>query len=128
ATPGIPRRRPASPGYGSGCADDDRRRAFYRGGGDMTVTELDLAARVLEWVRVLGGPGTEAEVLVERRQLALTRFANSYIHQNVADSTTAVRLRLHRDGRTASGSTTMTVTSALRDLVDRTVAPSRRTP
>jgi predicted Zn-dependent protease len=93
-----------------------------------TVTELDLAARVLEWVRVLGGPGTEAEVLVERRALALTRFANSYIHQNVADVTTSVRLRLHRDGRTALGSTTLTVTDALKDLVERTVAASRHTP
>jgi predicted Zn-dependent protease len=94
----------------------------------VTVTELDLAARVLEWVRVLGGPGTEAEVLVERRALALTRFANSYIHQNVADSTTSVRLRLHRAGRTALGSTTLTVTEALKDLVERTVAASRHTP
>ncbi len=91
-------------------------------------TELDLAARVLEWVRVLGGPGTEAEVLVVRRTLALTRFANSYIHQNVADSTTTVRLRLHRDGRTALGSTTLTVVDALKDLVERTVAASRHTP
>jgi predicted Zn-dependent protease len=93
-----------------------------------TLTELDLAARVLEWVRVLGGPRTEAEVLVDRRTLALTRFANSYIHQNVADSTTTVRLRLHREGRTATGSTTLTVTEALRDLVERTVAASRLCP
>ena len=92
------------------------------------MAELDLAARVLEWVRMLGGPGTEAEVLVERRALALTRFANSYIHQNVADSTTTVRLRLHRDGRTALGSTTLTVADALKDLVERTVAASRLCP
>ncbi|OLB81549.1 MAG: peptidase U62 [Actinobacteria bacterium 13_2_20CM_2_71_6] len=93
-----------------------------------TLTELDLAARVLEWVRVLGGPGTQAEALVERHALALTRFANSYIHQNVADSTTTVRLRLHRDGRTARGTTTLTVADALRDLVERTVAASRLCP
>src|SRR5215813_9228004 len=93
-----------------------------------TVTELDLAARVLEWVRVRSSPGTEAEVLVERRALALTRFANSYIHQNVADTSTTVRLRLHRDGHTALGSTTLTVTDALKDLVERTVAASRHTP
>src|SRR2546425_11865684 len=90
--------------------------------------DLDLAARVLELVRVLAGPGTQAEVLVERRALALTRFANSYIHQNVADSTTTVRLRLHRDGRTASGSTPPTVADALRDLVERTVSASRHCP
>ncbi len=90
--------------------------------------DLDLAARVLELVRVLAGPGTQAEVLVERRTLALTRFANSYIHQNVADTTTTVRLRLHREGRTATGSTTLTVADALRDLVERTVAASRLCP
>ncbi len=92
------------------------------------MTELDLAAQVLEWVRVISGPGTEAEVLVERQALALTRFANSYIHQNVADTVTTVRLRLHREGRTALGSTTLTVTDALKDLVERTVAASRHTP
>ncbi len=92
------------------------------------MNESDLVARVLELIRTQAGPGTEAEVLVDRRVLALTRFANSYIHQNVADTTTTVRLRLHRDGRTASGSTTLTVADALRDLVGRTVAASRHCP
>jgi len=92
------------------------------------MTELDVTTRVLELVRTMAGPGTQAEALVERRALALTRFANSYIHQNVADSTTTVRLRLHRDGRTASGSTTLTVADALRDLVERTVSASRHCP
>ena len=93
-----------------------------------TVTELDLAARVLEFVRVLAGPGTQAEVLVDRRTLALTRFANSYIHQNVADTTTTVRLKLHRAGRTVANSTTLTVTESLRDLVERTANASRLGP
>ena len=92
------------------------------------MSEVDLAAQVLDLVRTLSGPGTQAEVLVERRTLALTRFANSYIHQNVADTTTTVRLRLHRDGRTAGGSTTLTVADALRDLVQRTAAASRLCP
>src|SRR5262249_55319840 len=120
ARPGGPHRAPGGAG--------PLHRGTGRGARMTTVTELDLAARVLEWVRVLGGPGTEAEVLVERRALALTRFANSYIHQNVADSTTSVRLRLHRAGRTALGSTTLTITEALKDLVERTVAASRHTP
>src|SRR5256886_14252109 len=92
------------------------------------MNESDLVARVLELIRTQAGPGTEAEVLVDRRVLALTRFANSYIHQNVADTTTTVRLRLHRDGHTASGATTLTVADALRDLVGRTVAASRHCP
>ena len=61
---------------------------------------------------------------VERRTLALTRFANSYIHQNMADATTSVRLLLHLDGRTAVGSTTE-LGDGLRALVDRTIAATR---
>jgi predicted Zn-dependent protease len=60
--------------------------------------------------------------------LALTRFANSFIHQNVADATTTVRLRLHADGRTAVGSTTVTGGEGLRGLVERTLAAARLCP
>ncbi|MER7275180.1 metallopeptidase TldD-related protein [Dactylosporangium sp. NPDC000244] len=88
----------------------------------VTATETDLAQRVLELV----GAGIEAEVTVERQELALTRFAGSYIHQNVADEITGVRLRLHADGRTASTSTT--VLDGLDDLVRRTVASMRLAP
>lgn len=91
-----------------------------------TATEQDVAGRVLDLVRAAAGPGVETEVLVERQELALTRFANSYIHQNVADATTAVRLRVHADGRTASTSTT--VLESLGDLVERTVAALRLAP
>lgn len=38
--------------------------------------------------------------------LALTRFANSYIHQNVAGDTDTVTLRIHAEGRTAINATT----------------------
>ena len=48
--------------------------------------------------------GIEAEVRLTTGVESLTRFANSFIHQNVAESGTAVRLRLHVDGRTAAGS------------------------
>ncbi|MEU7870169.1 metallopeptidase TldD-related protein [Dactylosporangium sp. NPDC049140] len=88
----------------------------------VTATETDLAQRVLELV----GAGIEAEVTVERQALALTRFAGSYIHQNVADEVTVVRLRLHADGRTASASTT--VVEGLEALVGRTVASMRLAP
>ncbi|MEV8513947.1 metallopeptidase TldD-related protein [Dactylosporangium sp. NPDC051484] len=88
----------------------------------VAATETDLAQRVLELV----GAGIEAEVTVERHGLSLTRFANSYIHQNVADETTSVRLRLHADGRTATTSTT--VLDGLDDLVRRTVDAMRLAP
>ena len=67
------------------------------------MTLLDIASRVIDLVAA-ASPGTEAEVLAEGGELALTRFANSFIHQNVADATTSVRLRVHLDGRTAAGS------------------------
>ncbi|MDT4990086.1 MAG: hypothetical protein QOI74_4180 [Micromonosporaceae bacterium] len=85
--------------------------------------ELDVADRVLEIVREAGGGSIHAEVLVERQDLALTRFANSYIHQNVADESTSVRLRLHLDGRTAVGSTSHL--DGLADLVERTITAAR---
>ena len=58
--------------------------------------------------------------------MSLTRFANSYIHQNVADETTVVRLRLHADGRTATASST--VVDGVEDFVRRTVASMRLAP
>ncbi|GGM32610.1 TldD/PmbA family protein [Dactylosporangium sucinum] len=87
-----------------------------------TLSETDLAQRVLELV----GSGVEAEVVVERAALALTRFANSYVHQNVADESTTIRLRLHADGRTATTSTT--VLDGLDDLVRRTLESMRLAP
>jgi predicted Zn-dependent protease len=92
------------------------------------MTELALAGRVIELVRRAAGPGAEAEVLASHRAEALTRFANSAIHQNVADATTTVRLRLHLDGRTASGSTTRTDADGLQALVDRTITATKLSP
>ena len=92
------------------------------------MSELALAGRVVELVRSAAGPLAEAEVVVSHVAEALTRFANSAIHQNVADATTTVRLRLHHDGRTASGSTTRTDADGLQALVERTIAATRLTP
>ena len=62
-----------------------------RSPGDL----LELADRVLERVPA----GSEAEVAVTENASALTRFANGGIHQNVADHSVRVRLRLIREGR-----------------------------
>jgi predicted Zn-dependent protease len=93
---------------------------------------LDIAARVVDLVGA-ASPGAQAEVVVEGGELALTRFANSFIHQNVADATTSVRLRLHADGRTVAGSASVTDPStvdldALGLLVARTVAAAQLAP
>ena len=93
-----------------------------------TGAELELAARVIELVRSVVGSAAQAEVVVWHNAEALTRFANSAIHQNVADATTTVRLRMHLDGRTAGGSTTITSADGLRALVERTVEAVRLSP
>ncbi|HEY3009300.1 MAG TPA: metallopeptidase TldD-related protein [Micromonosporaceae bacterium] len=94
----------------------------------MIADQLDVAGRVLDLVRAAAGASAEAEVLVDNAELSLTRFANSFIHQNVADATTSVRLRLHLDGRTAAGSTTIVDGDGLTGLVERTIAAARLCP
>lgn len=66
----------------------------------------DAAARAVEAVtnRL---PGAEVVVEVERAEDHLTRFADSAIHQNVADDTWSVGVTAHHEGRT------LTVTSDL---------------
>ncbi|WFE36772.1 metallopeptidase TldD-related protein [Micromonospora sp. WMMD975] len=90
--------------------------------------EGELAARVVELVERVAGPAAEVEVLVTRSELALTRFANSFIHQNVAENGTAVHLRLHVDGRTATGGGSRVDPDGLAALVERTRAAARLAP
>ncbi|MFC0006953.1 TldD/PmbA family protein [Micromonospora siamensis] len=94
----------------------------------MTDTEAAIAGRVVELVRRLAGPGAQAEVGVTRRHLALTRFANSFIHQNVDEVAVSVRLRLHVDGRTATGGGSLVDPDGLTALVERTLAAARLCP
>ncbi|GAA0387157.1 TldD/PmbA family protein [Micromonospora gifhornensis] len=90
--------------------------------------ELALAGQVVELVRRLGGASAQAEVTVSRAELALTRFANSAIHQNVAESAVEVRLRIHLDGRTVAASSTTVDPDGLRGLVERVLAAVRFAP
>jgi predicted Zn-dependent protease len=95
----------------------------------MTTQQLlDLASRVLEQVRARAGATAEAAVEVDRQALALTRFANSFIHQNVADDTTTVRLTVHSGGRTTTTSTTVTSADGLAELVSRSLEAVRVAP
>ena len=86
-----------------------------------------IAMNVIDLVRS-ANPAAEAEVVVSATDYALTRFANSFIHQNVAESTTVVRLRVHAEGRTAAGASTVTGGEGLRALVERTLAAARLSP
>jgi predicted Zn-dependent protease len=90
--------------------------------------ELELVAQILELIQDAGGTSTQAEVGVSAATTALTRFATSYIHQNHVDETVTVALRLHKDGRTASGVGTLTTPEALGTLVARTIEATELAP
>ncbi|MFC8846924.1 MULTISPECIES: TldD/PmbA family protein [unclassified Micromonospora] len=90
--------------------------------------ELGLADQVVDLVRRLAGPQAEAEVVVTRSDLALTRFANSFVHQNVAESGVSVRLRVHAEGRTAAGGGSVVTPDGLAALVERALAAARLCP
>jgi predicted Zn-dependent protease len=89
----------------------------------------DLVSTVLDEVARQAGPSAEATVRAEHAALALTRFAGSAIHQNVADERVAVSLALTVDGgRTATASTTRTRGGAVAELVAATLEAARLRP
>lgn len=67
-----------------------------------------------------------AEVVVTRRDLALTRFAASRIHQNVAEHDATVRVRIVDEDRTGVASTNRLDDRGLRDVVARAAAIAQR--
>ena len=67
----------------------------------MTADAMPTAERVVELVRARASDA-EAEVTVSTGVDALTRFANSFIHQNVAEERSHISLRVALDGRTAT--------------------------
>ncbi len=85
---------------------------------------LDVCDRVLELV----GGRAEAEVTVIRGRSALTRFANSAIHQNVAEDGTWTGLKVIVDGRWATTGTNRTDPDALGRLVARGLDAARLRP
>jgi predicted Zn-dependent protease len=84
----------------------------------------DLCEEVLE--RISGR--AEAEVAVSRGRHALTRFADSHIHQNVADDHVGVRVRLVAGGRMASSSTNRADADGLDRLVEGVLEAARLRP
>lgn len=88
---------------------------------DRTADQvLELARRAL--------PAAGIEVNVDAAHQALTRFANSRIHQNVTEDSVTVRLRAHLDGRTVTTTTTLTTPEGLTSLVSRAAAAVRSAP
>jgi len=89
----------------------------------MTDTAA-IAERLVEMV----GDRAEAQATVTTGEAALTRFANSFIHQNVAEATPAVSVKVAIDGKAARGTDTRTEDSALAALVERTLEAARLSP
>ena len=77
---------------------------------------LELAERVLGYAEAEGA--TQAEVLVGAEDASLTRFANSEIHQNVAERNTSVNLRFVVGKRIGVASTNRIDDESLRRLAE----------
>lgn len=75
---------------------------------------LELATKIVERV----GDRAEAAALVATGPSGLTRFANSFIHQNVAEDRAAVALTVTTEGRSARAMTTRLDGDALDRLVE----------
>jgi predicted Zn-dependent protease len=82
-----------------------------------------LASTVLEASKADG-----TEVIVTRRDVALTRFANSEIHQNVAESGINLRVRVIRGSRTGVASTNQVDEGSLRAALARAEETARFMP
>ena len=111
---------PATPGGGSAVAASEIARGVS---AREPETALALAEEVLGRAVRIGA--TEAEVLVMAGDSALTRFANSEIHQNVVERSLTVNLRYIVGKRIAVVSTGKVDTEGLRSLVNRAAAIAR---
>jgi predicted Zn-dependent protease len=83
-----------------------------------------LAERLVEMV----GRRAEAAVTVTHTCQGLTRFANSFIHQNVVDEHTEIHLQLSLDGHPAAATTYRCDDDALASLADRALAAAAHRP
>jgi PmbA protein len=111
------------PGAGSGAGADVHGSGRRNVRSDDPKAALALAEEVLE--RALRVGASEAEVLVMAGDSALTRFANSEIHQNVAERSLNVSLRHVVGRRIAVVSTGKVDSDGLRSLVHRAAAIAR---
>ncbi len=89
------------------------------GGPDALALADDVLGRALK------AGATEAEVLVTSEDASLTRFANSEIHQNVAETNLSVNLRFVSGRRVAVAATGRSDEEGLLRLVGRAAAIAR---
>jgi predicted Zn-dependent protease len=70
----------------------------------------------------------DAEVYADVGRSSLTRFANSFIHQNVSEDASEVTLRVAIDGRVSNSTTTETSRDALSRFVEATLDTASQQP
>ncbi|HEU4320648.1 MAG TPA: metallopeptidase TldD-related protein [Acidimicrobiia bacterium] len=84
----------------------------------------DIAGRLIEMV----GDRADAEAQITMGTAELTRFANSFIHQNVGEEYVEVRLRLAREGRVATVTGNHSGDEGLAALVDQALTIASTQP
>jgi len=75
---------------------------------------LDIAKMALSFAS-----GDQVDVLVHHNDYSLTRFANSYIHQNVKENNIDVTVRVVRDNRQGIAQTNIVAPDSLRDVAQK---------
>ena len=92
--------------------------------GRFSMAEMEsLAERLLKM-----SDADETEVEIDLSVDALTRFANNTIHQNVAEHTLGISVRLVLDGRTARATTNKTDDDSLRRVIAVASSLARNEP
>ena len=84
---------------------------------------LELAARA-----VAAGEADGLEAMVTDQHLALTRFTNSAIHQNLDEASSSIQIRAVVDGHAGWASTNGTSEIALKETAARAIAQARFAP
>jgi predicted Zn-dependent protease len=74
------------------------------------------------------GDRANAEAIADTGITSLTRFANSFIHQNVSEDVEDVSLKVEADGKVASARTTATTPDALARFVNTTLETATGQP
>ena len=116
--------RPCRPGSAlPRCPGRGRQVVSRRVNDDRARDALDLARRALDAAMREGA--TEAEALVLAEDASLTRFANSQIHQNVAETNVTVNLRVVIGKRVGVASSGRTDAEGLRRLAENATAIAR---
>ena len=127
-TPGGARASGGAAGVGAGVGAAGVGAAGVGAAGAMGADPAAVAERLLALVRGRSA-SAEAEVRVTTGVSALTRFANSFIHQNVAEEMSSVALRIALDGHVASAALDgPTTDESLARLVDGAFEAARVRP